>query len=197
MSETGKQGQQPREPFLYRFAIGQDSHRFVSATETTSTAKPATENATGKVTGKATGSDRVLMLGGVEIPGAPALEGNSDADVILHALTNAISGITCVNILGAPADKICLEKGITDSRVYLQAALAELGDRQLVHVSISVEAQRPRLSAHIPRIRASIADLLSLEPSDIGLTATSGEGLTSCGRGEGIAVFCAVTAYGP
>ncbi len=193
MSEKGKQKQPPRETFLYRFAIGQDSHRFVSATETASVEKPAAE----KATGKAIGSGRVLILGGVEIPGEPALEGNSDADVILHALTNAISGITCMNILGAPADKICLEQGITDSRVYLQAALADLGERKLVHVSISVEAQRPRLSAHIPRIRANIAELLGLEPTDIGLTATSGEGLTSCGRGEGIAVFCAVTAYGP
>ncbi len=174
-----KQNQQPQqEPFLYRFAIGQDSHRFVSEAETA------------EITG------RSLMLGGVAVPGAPALAGNSDADVILHALTNAISGISGENILGAAADKLCLEQGITDSNVYLQAALATLGERRLVHVSISVEAQRPRLAPHVERIRARVAELLGLSPTAVGLTATSGEGLTSCGRGEGIAVFCAVTVFG-
>ena len=53
------------------------------------------------------------------------LAGNSDADVVLHALTNAISGLTGVNILGETADRLCLEEGITDSFQYLQAAMAE------------------------------------------------------------------------
>ena len=138
-----------------------------------------------------------LKLGGVDLPGEMPLEGNSDADVILHALTNAISGITGENILGTVADRLCLEEGITDSRVYLQAALDTLGERKLVHVSISVEASRPRLTPHIPRIRASVAELVGLPLTAVGLTATSGEGLTAVGRGEGIAVFCAVTTVGP
>lgn len=82
---------------LIKVAIGQDSHRFC-------------EEENGKK----------LILGGVPIDGCPGLSGNSDADVILHALTNAISGITCVNILGKVADDLCLKEGITDSSVYLK-----------------------------------------------------------------------------
>lgn len=163
----------------YRSAIGQDSHRFVSDD------------------GWASDRERPLMLGGVVIPDERPLDGNSDADVVLHALTNAISGITGVNILGTIADRMCQEEKITDSAAYLQAALDTLGNRQLVNISVSVEARRPRLTPHIPAIRARIAELTDLATEDVGLTATSGEGLTAFGRGEGIAVFCLVTVYCP
>ena len=164
----------PASAFDYRVAIGQDSHRFLDD-EKPDAARP-------------------LLLAGVPIPGAPALAGNSDADVILHAVTNAVSGITGVNILGAVADRMCLEEGIRDSAAYLREALRYLDGYQPVHLSISVEAARPRLAPHIERMKASLAALLSLETGQIGLTATSGEGLTDCGRGLGIQVFCVLTA---
>ena len=152
-------------------AIGQDSHRF----EDENSSKP-------------------LMLAGVEIPGAPGLKGNSDADVILHAVTNAISGISGENILGAVSDKMCLEQGITDSSVYLKRALETLGkDKKIKHLSISVEASRPHLSKHILGMKRSIAKLLSLTEKNVGITATTGEGLTSFGRGEGIQVFVIIS----
>lgn len=163
----------------FRTAIGQDSHRFVTS--------EACKNDPG----------RLLILGGVAIPDERPLDGNSDADVILHALTNAVSGVTGINILGPIADRMCLEERITDSTAYLQAALHTLGERQLVHVSISVECRRPRLTPHIAAIRARIAELTGLTIDDVGLTATSGEGLTEVGRGEGIAVLCLVTVYCP
>jgi len=152
-------------------AIGQDSHRF----------QPET-------------SQKPLILGGVTIPDAPGLDGNSDADVILHAITNAVSGITGVNILGKISDDLCLKQGITDSRVYLQKALETLEDCKITHVSISVEAKKPHLSKHIPQIKKSIARLLSLSENSIGLTATTGEGLTAFGRGEGIQAFVIISA---
>jgi len=80
-----------------KVGIGQDSHRFDFDNK-----------------------DKKLVLGGVVLEGYPPLKGNSDADVILHSLTNAISGVTCVNILGKISDELCLEKGITDSKVYLK-----------------------------------------------------------------------------
>jgi len=163
----------------FRTAIGQDSHRFV--TEEAWKANPG----------------RRLMMGGIAIPDERPLDGNSDADVILHALTNAVSGITGINILGPIADRMCLEERITDSAAYLRAALDTMGERRLVHVSISVECRRPRLTPHIPAIRARIAALTGLTADDVGLTATSGEGLTDVGRGEGIAVLCLVTAQCP
>ena len=101
---------------MIRVSIGQDSHRFDF-----------------EDTGKK------LILGGVVFEGAPPLKGNSDADVILHSITNAISGVTCVNILGEVSDDLCLNKGITDSRVYLREALKYLNDCRIVHLSISIE----------------------------------------------------------
>jgi len=153
-------------------AIGQDSHRF----ESNDSSKP-------------------LVLGGVTIPNCVGLEGNSDADVILHAVTNAVSGISGQNILGKISDDLC-RNGQTDSRVYLEKAVETLkaGEWKLTHVSISIEAKRPHLADHIPAIKKSIASILSLQENDIGLTATTGEGLTAFGRGEGIQALVIVSA---
>jgi len=143
------------------------------------------------------GLERSLVLGGMVIPGAVALAGNSDADVILHALTNAISGLTGVNILGQVADRLCLDQGITDSRAYLRLALDTLGEWQLCHLSFSIEGKRPHLSRWIPLLKDSLAALTGLTAADIGLTATTGEGLTDFGRGDGLQVFCILTARRP
>lgn len=153
---------------MIRVAIGQDSHRFDF------------EN-----------RDKKLMLGGIQIEGTPLL-GNSDADVVLHALTNAVSGITGVNILGAVADRMCLEEGITDSTAFLAEALKHLKG-QICHVSFSLECSTPKISPHIPRMRKRIAELLKIDESSIGITATTGEGLTDFGRGLGIQCFCILT----
>ncbi len=155
-------------------AIGQDSHRFDFANP-----------------------HKKLLLGGLEIPGAPPLLGNSDADVVLHALTNAVSGLTGVNILGAVSDELCLNQGISDSRVYLREALQHLGELRLLHASLSIECKTPKLSPHIPAMKAEIAGLLGLSVTQIGITATSGEGLTDFGRGEGIQVLAILSAARP
>ncbi|HON10859.1 MAG TPA: 2-C-methyl-D-erythritol 2,4-cyclodiphosphate synthase [Chitinispirillaceae bacterium] len=156
---------------MYISAIGQDSHPF----ELSLTSKP-------------------LVLGGVVIPGHAGLAGNSDADVVLHAVTNAVSGLTGVNILGKVSDDLCLKQGIKDSRVYLLKALEKLTEYKIIHLSVSVEARRPHLSEHIPAIRASLASLLSLPIEHVGFTATSGEGLTAFGKGEGIAALVIISA---
>jgi 2-C-methyl-D-erythritol 2,4-cyclodiphosphate synthase len=137
-----------------------------------------------------------LVLGGVVFENHAPLRGNSDADVILHALTNAISGITGVNIIGAISDGMCLKKGITDSREYLKEALKYLKDFKITHVSITVEGQTPKLSPKIDDIKKSLASLLGLSVSDVGLTATTGESLTSFGQGKGLQSICVITAVG-
>jgi 2-C-methyl-D-erythritol 2,4-cyclodiphosphate synthase len=152
-----------------RTGLGQDSHRFDFGNQ-----------------------DKILILAGVEIPGEPPLRGNSDADVVLHALINAISGVSGVNILGAVADRLCLEQGITDSRVYLAEALKTLGRQRIHHVSISIEAKRPKLSPWIPEMKRNLARLLGIAEQEVGLTATSGEGLTDFGRGEGIQALAVI-----
>jgi len=153
-----------------RVGLGQDSHRFDR------------ENPKKK-----------LILGGVIFEGFPGLKGNSDADVIMHAITNAISGVTGVNILGERSDYLCQEKGITDSSVYLKDAMRFLKKMRLVHVSVSIEAKMPKISPRIDEMKVALSEILKLSPNDIGITATSGEGLSPFGRGEGIQAFAVVT----
>ncbi len=150
--------------------LGQDSHRFDFDNKT-----------------------KKLILGGVVFEGEPPLQGNSDADVVLHALCNAISGVTGVNILGEVSDVLSQEHGIIDSRVYVQEALNFLKNWHLCHLSCSIECKRPKITPKIAEMKASLSELLGLNKEDIGITATSGEGLTAFGCGEGIQVLCIVT----
>ena len=158
-------------------SIGQDSHRFLPE-------------------GESAAQDRPLVLGGLVIEGCPPLDGNSDADVVLHALTNAISGLCGQQVLGQVADAMC-RQGIVDSRAYVSQALSFLGDIRLTHLSFSIEAKRPDLSAVIDRMRQEIADLVKLPVSRVAITATTGEDLTSFGRGQGISCFCVASALLP
>src|SRR5262245_36602242 len=97
-----------------RTGLGQDSHRF--------------EAAPGKQ----------LLLGGVLLEGEAGWEGNSAADVVLHALANAISGVTGRNVMGAVSDAMC-NAGVKDSREYVKEALKSLGAGKISHVSVSIE----------------------------------------------------------
>ena len=158
-----------------KFAIGQDSHKFETDPE--------------KLYSKP------LILGGICFGGMPCLSANSDGDVVLHALTNAVSGITCRNILGKPADDMC-KRGITDSAEYLKLALKDLRDMhyKATHVSFTIEAAVPKFSPKIDEMRRNIEALLELPENSCGITATTGEGLTAFGQGLGIMVFCVLTA---
>lgn len=151
-----------------KVAIGQDSHRFDIKNK-----------------------EKKLVLGGIVFEGEKALLGNSDADVVLHAITNAVSGITCKNILGKISDDMC-EAGIADSEEYLKEALKYLDD-SIEHLSISIECKTPKITPMIEKMRENIAGILNIRPNQIGITATTGEGLTEFGKGEGISVFCVLT----
>lgn len=153
-----------------RVAIGQDSHRFSD------------------------GAEGVCILGGVVFEDTPPFLANSDGDVVLHAVTNAVSGITCRNILGAPADEMC-RAGLRDSRAYLAVALDDLAEAGFVpvHLSITIEAKRPKIAPKVEEMRRSIAGLMGIGEKSVGITATTGEGLTAFGRGEGVSVFCVLT----
>ena len=90
--------------------------------------------------------------------------------MVLHAVTNAISGITGVNILGDIADSMC-QQGITDSKEYLKEALKYL-DWEIVNLSISIECKIPKISPRIKEMKLSIASLLNISENRIGITAT-------------------------
>ena len=156
-----------------KVGIGQDSHRLVGDD-----------------------TDRPLIIGGVEIPSELSLQGNSDADVVLHALCNAISGISGEIIIGPYADKMCSEEGITDSALYVKEALKTLNKYKITHVSIVIECLVPKIVPHINQMRSRVAGILDVMSDDIGITATSGEGLTSFGQGKGIQAFVSVTVMG-
>lgn len=153
-----------------KVGIGQDSHRFDFDDK-----------------------NKKLVLGGVVFEGHTPLQGNSDADVILHSITNAISGVTCVNILGKISDDMCFKQGITDSSTYLKEALKYLGESRIIHISISIECLTPKITPRIPQIRSRLSELLDIPHDCIGITATTGEGLTEFGKGNGIQVFSCVT----
>lgn len=154
---------------MVRTGLGQDSHRFEAK------------------------QGKPLKLGGVIFEGEKGLEGNSDADVVLHALTNAISSVTGRNVMGAVSDTMC-QAGIIDSGAYVKEALKSLHKVRLTHVAVSLEGKSPMFALKIGAMRESLAALLNLSVLDIGITATSGEGLTAFGRGEGLQALVLVTA---
>jgi len=137
--------------------------------------------------------DKDLILAGVKFDDGPPLKGNSDADVVLHAITNSISSITGHNILGEIADRMCLKQGITDSREYLKLALQDLDQWHITHLAVSIECTRPRITPKIKAMKRSLADILKINTEDIGITATSGESLTPFGRGEGVQALAIIT----
>jgi 2-C-methyl-D-erythritol 2,4-cyclodiphosphate synthase len=168
---------------MFKTGIGQDSHRILEATEgSQGSAMPSSK-------------PRPLILAGVVLPEAFSLEGNSDSDVVLHAITNALSGISCRPVLGPVADSLC-KQGVTDSKAYLALALADVRATGygITHVSVTLECRRPKLIAHFPAMRAKVAELMGLKPLDVAMTATSGEGLTDFGKGLGIQAFVVVSA---
>lgn len=155
-----------------KVGIGQDSHRFLPEDST----KPC----------------KICGLIFEEVPGFKA---NSDGDVVFHAVTNALSSISGEIILGRVADDLLQKDGITDSAVYLQEAKKNLGKGwQISHVSVTIEGLRPKFLPRILEMRQSLAKALSVLAADVGITATTGEGLTDFGCGDGVAAIAIVTA---
>jgi len=155
---------------MIRVGIGQDSHRFIRK-----------------------GKKR-LVLGGVIIPNENGLEGNSDGDVVLHAIFNALSQAVGKKSIGVYSDNICRE-GIKDSREYLKLALKMVKDSgyRINNIGVMIEAKKPRIEPYVDDMKKSIADILMITQDMIGITATSGEGLTAFGKGIGIQVFAITT----
>ena len=155
---------------MYRIGLGQDSHAFL-----TSGKKP-------------------LILGGVRISENGGLSGNSDADVILHSLCNALSSAIGGDSLSTWFDEMVLTR-VTNSQKAVEHILKKVKQKryQVVNVSICVEAKKPRLDLKIiNKIKKSIASLLEINIEQVGITFTSGEGLTSFGQGKGIQSFTQV-----
>ena len=129
-----------------------------------------------------------LVLGGVRLEGERGLKANSDGDVILHAIFNALSQACGGESIGHYADPLN-KKGVTDSREYLKIALKMVTDigYRINNIGIMIEAKKPFIPIHLnSKIKESIARLADIGENNVGITYTSGEGLTSFGRGKGM-----------
>ena len=139
-------------------------------------------------------SGRKLVLGGVEIPHDKGLLGHSDADVLLHAICDALLGAAALGDIGRHfADSEAQYKDI-DSRILLRETLhlvREAGWR-VGNVDATLIAQAPKMAPHIPQMVANIAADLRLEKHAVNVKATTTEQLGYTGRGEGIAAQAVV-----
>jgi 2-C-methyl-D-erythritol 2,4-cyclodiphosphate synthase len=145
--------------------IGYDSHRFAAG--------------------------RRLIIGGVQLPSDRGLEGHSDADVLAHAVIDALLGAAGLGDVGehfpdtdeqfADADSMALLGSVVES--VIAAGL------EIVNVDCTVVMQTPKLAPHRQAIRERLAEVLSLAPERVNVKATSGEGIGFVGRGEGAAAL--------
>ena len=155
-----------------RIGIGMDSHKFSKGK------KP-------------------LMLGGIKISNKDGFDANSDGDVVLHALFNALSTAIGMKSLGFYADKM-LKEGITDSKQYLKFITGKTNEKNLKiqNVAIMLEGKRPKIDGQIDRIKSSLSKLLGIKSDYIGIAATSGEGLTEFGEGKGMQCIVVISLKG-
>lgn len=134
---------------------------------------------------------RRLVLGGVDIPYHLGLEGHSDADVLLHAICDALLGAAGLGDIGRHYPDTDAQYSEIDSRMLLRDVAAKLAAQKLrvVNVDATVIAQAPRLAPHFARMTGNIAADLGVAPAAINLKATTTENLGFAGRGEGIAAM--------
>ena len=155
---------------MFRVGFGQDSHRFTDDEK------------------------KMLVLGGVEIPGEAGLLGNSDADVVIHALCRALEQALGRESFSIYADKMH-EQVVDSSREYLKMAKSHVRESgyKIGNIGISIEAKKPKIIPIAEDIKKCLAGILDIDHGSVGISATSGEELTSFGRGEGIQAFAIVS----
>ena len=154
---------------MIRTGIGFDSHRFETG--------------------------RPLIVGGYLIPDETGLSGHSDADVLSHAITDAILGAIADGDIGSHfPDTDPQWKGV-DSKIFLAHALTRLTEfgARLVNIDATIMAEAPKMRPHIDAVRQSLSETLSLDISHISVKATTLEKMGALGRKEGIAVMAIAT----
>ena len=133
-------------------------------------------------------SDRKLILGGVDIPYEKGLLGHSDADVLLHAISDALLGAAALGDIGKHFPDTDMAYKNADSLVLLAKVGEIIKDAgyQVSNIDSTVITQAPKLASHIEQMRKNIAKALSIELEDVSVKATTEERLGFTGRGEGI-----------
>lgn len=140
---------------------------------------------------------RKLIIGGVTIPHASGLLGHSDADVLLHAITDALLGAAALGDIGRHFPDTDPKFAGADSRVLLREACKRVSEAGYAvgNVDATIIAQAPKMAAHIPHMIANIAADLGVAPGQVNLKAKTNEKLGYLGREEGIAAEAVVLIY--
>jgi 2-C-methyl-D-erythritol 2,4-cyclodiphosphate synthase len=143
--------------------------------------------------------NRPLILGGVEIPHERGLDGHSDADVIMHAICDAILGALGEGDIGSffpPSDPQWKD---ASSKIFLEEAAKQIKKQngRLINIDAMLIAEAPKISPYIPDMKKNIANALGVSPKDIGIKATTNETMGFVGRGEGMAAHAVASVELP
>jgi 2-C-methyl-D-erythritol 2,4-cyclodiphosphate synthase len=138
-----------------------------------------------------TSAVRTLVLGGVELPGVPGLQGFSDSDVLAHAVIDAVLGAVALGDIGRhfPDTDPAYENADSIELLREAVALAAAEGWRVVNVDATVICEEPRISPHAGDMAARLADALGVEPGRVSVKGTTNEGMGFLGRGEGIATI--------
>ena len=146
--------------------------------------------------------NRDLILGGVKIPYEKGLLGHSDADVLLHAIMDALLGAATMGDIGKhfPDTDPAYEGASSMKLLEHVGKLLEEENYQIINIDATIIAQRPKMAPHIPQMVENVARVLKLEKNQVNIKATTEEGLGFTGTGEGISsqAICAlmpITSY--
>jgi 2-C-methyl-D-erythritol 2,4-cyclodiphosphate synthase len=142
---------------------------------------------------------RKVILGGVEIPHPRGLDGHSDADVLMHALCDAVLGAVGEGDIGQLFPNTDPQWRGAPSCLFLEEAARRVTARgaRIVNVDASLIAQAPKMAPHIPAMKINIAAALGLTPDRVGIKATTNESLGFVGREEGIAAMAVASVDVP
>jgi 2-C-methyl-D-erythritol 2,4-cyclodiphosphate synthase len=140
---------------------------------------------------------RELVLGGVRIEHDRGLDGHSDADVLTHAIIDALLGAAGMGDIGEHFPDTDEAYRGADSFQLLRDVVALLGAREILHVDVSVLMERPKLKPHKPAIRDGLAGAMGIAPDRVNVKATTGERLGFVGREEGVAALAVATLSRP
>jgi 2-C-methyl-D-erythritol 2,4-cyclodiphosphate synthase len=138
---------------------------------------------------------RKLIIGGVDIPYEKGLLGHSDADVLLHAVCDALLGAAGLGDIGRHfPDTDARYKGISSLLLLGEVhRLLDAAGFSVNNIDATIVAEKPKLAGHIPRMVENIASAVNIRPSAVNAKATTTEGLGFAGRGEGIAAYAVCT----
>ena len=133
-------------------------------------------------------TDRKLVLGGIEIPHTHGLLGHSDADVLIHAICDALLGAANMRDIGYHFPDTAAETDGIDSKILLHKVVDMLDERgyTIGNIDATVCAERPKLNPHIPQMQQVLADVMDIPVDNISIKATTTERLGFTGRQEGI-----------